>query len=63
MLRGVDLMLSMESFQALEEVSAKVWFRKILVPELRETRCGEVAQESVMGVWTSAVWTSGRRDG
>lgn len=63
MLRGMDLMFSMESFQALEEVRAKVWFRKILLPELRETQGGEVAQECVMGVCTSAVWTSGRRDG
>lgn len=63
MLRGMDLMLSMESFQALEEVSAKVWLRKSLLPELRETRGGEVAQECVMGMCTSVVWTSGRRDG
>lgn len=63
MLRGMDLVLSTESFQALGEVTAEVWFRKILLPELRETRDGDVPQECVMGVWTSSVWTSVRRDG
>lgn len=41
---------SKEPFQALELVSAKVWFRKNLLSELRETRGREGPQECAIGV-------------
>lgn len=47
-----------EPFQALEEVSAKVCFRKNLLSELQKTQGREGPQECVMGVWTS-----GKEDG